>query len=86
MQNYRAFLTQYTGKPVHLMVTGDYYELSVHNSGRVGEYELTSQANMESSTYKLVAVYDDFILLKEEIPPSKEIAIQYSFLKKIQVT
>ena len=86
MQNYRAFLTQFTGKPVHLLVMGDYYELSIQNSGRADEYELTSQANMDSSAYKIVGVHDDFILLLEDLPPRKEIAIQYSFLKKVQVS
>ena len=86
MQNYRAYLTQFTGKPAHLVVMGDYYELSIQNSGSEGEYELTSQANMESSAYKIIGVHDDFILLLEEMPPRKEIAVQYSFLKKIQVS
>jgi hypothetical protein len=86
MQNYRAYLTQYTEKPVHLMVMGDYYELSIQNSGRAGEYELTSQANMESSAYRIIGVHDDFILLMEEHPPKREIAIQYSFIKKVQVS
>jgi hypothetical protein len=86
MQNYRAYLTQFAGKPVHLMLMGDYYELSIQNSGRADEYELTSQANMESSAYKIIGVHDDFILLQEDIAPKKEIAIQYSFIKRVRVS
>ena len=86
MQNYRAYLTQFTGKPVHLVVMGDYYELSIQNSGRAGEYELTGQADMDLLAYKIMGVHDDFILLLEDLPPRKEIAIQYTFLRKIQVS
>jgi hypothetical protein len=85
MQNYRAYLTQFTGRAVHLVVMGDYYELSIQSAGKADEYVLTSQANMESSAYKIIGVHDDFILLQEDIAPNKELAIQYSFVKRVRV-
>jgi len=86
VSNYSAYLREFTGKLSHLIVVGDYYELSIKATDREDEYELTSQANMESSAYRIKSVHDDFILLLEDIGPKKEVAIQFSFLKKIQVS
>jgi len=83
--NYRTFLQRFIGKPAYLAVRGDYYELCVENPDRENEYELTSQANMESSLYKIIGAHDDFVLLLEDIPQKREFAISYAFLKKIQV-
>ncbi len=83
--NFRTFLLQFIGRPAYLVMRGDYYELSIQSPDREDDFELTSQANMESTLYKIIGAHDDFVLLLEETLKNTELAVSYSFLKKIQV-
>jgi hypothetical protein len=84
-RNLSTYLVQFIGRPAYLATRGDYFELSIQNPDRADEFELTSQANMESSLYKIIDVHDDFVLLLEATPPERALAVPYLFLKKVQV-